>query len=86
MDGKPINGAALSGAERTRRYRAKRRAAPLDVISLPTDLLMLDAETIAGRIIAGCSPEKADAIAKSINQRLVVWRCGSFDLRLVPRR
>jgi len=48
--------------------------------------LSLDAESIAAVIIASVPETKADAIAKSINQRLVVWRCGSFDLRLVPRR
>jgi len=75
-----ISGAAMSGAERTRRYRARLRAGPVDVISLQADLLLLDEETIAARIIAGCSPEKADAIARSINQRLVVWRYGSLTL------
>jgi len=48
--------------------------------------LSLDPERIAARVFAAVPPEKADAIAKSINQRLAVWRCGSFDLRLVPRR
>jgi hypothetical protein len=45
----------------------------------------IDAEAIASRIIAGCSLEKVDAIAKSTNQRLVIWRCGSIDLRLQRR-
>jgi len=85
MSGKPINGAAMSGAERTRRYRARMRAGPVDVISLPADLLMLDAETIAARIFASVAPEKADAIARSLTQRLMVWRCGSHDLILVQR-
>ena len=48
--------------------------------------LSLDPERIAARVFAAVPPEKAYAIAKSINQRLAVWRCGSFDLRLVQRR
>jgi len=48
--------------------------------------LSLVPERIAARVFAAVPHEKADAIAKSINQRLAVWRCGSFDLRLVPRR
>jgi hypothetical protein len=54
--GKPINGAAMSGAERTRRYRTWLRAGPTDVISRPTDLLMLDAETIAAPIFTRRRP------------------------------
>ena len=48
--------------------------------------LALDAESIAALIIANVPETKADAIAKSLAQRLAIWRCGSFDLRLVPRR
>jgi len=32
-------------------------------------LLSLDAESLASLIVAGCSPEKADMVAKSINAR-----------------
>jgi len=48
------------------------------------DLLLLDAESLAGLIVAGCSPEKADKVAKSINARLLTWRVGSHALLLQP--
>ena len=54
-------------------------------ISLPADLLMPDPEIITARIFAGCGPEKTDKIANSLAQRLMVWRCGSYELRLVQR-
>jgi hypothetical protein len=73
---------ALHGAQRQQRYRAKLRAplqAPPPVP--PLDLQALDAEAIAVRILAAVPPEKADRIAAARNQRLVIWRVGSDDLR-----
>lgn len=68
----------MTSAERQRRYRDKLRAARP---TLPFDLLTLDAESIATRILQAVPPEKADRIAAALNQRLLQWRVGTFDPR-----
>ena len=77
----------LSGTQVARVHPpASDHTAACDTRITPAVNLQLDPETIAAKVVASVVPEKADAIARSITQRLTVWRCGSFDLRLIPRR
>jgi hypothetical protein len=46
------------------------------------DLLALDADAIASRILEAVTPEQADRIAKAIDRRLLTWRIGTFDAGL----
>jgi hypothetical protein len=46
------------------------------------DLLVLDADAIASRILEAVTPEQADRIAKAIDRRLLTWRIGTFDAGL----
>jgi hypothetical protein len=46
------------------------------------DLLALDAESIAARILEALPLETADQIARAIDQRLMSWRVGSFSAGL----
>ena len=75
MSRKLIGDVAMTAAQRQRRRRDKLRAsrpAP------PPELLTLDPETIVVRIFEAVSPEKADGIVRALNQRLVMWRVGTF--------
>jgi hypothetical protein len=47
-----------------------------------SDLLALDAEAIAARILECIPPAKADAIARAIDRRLLTWCAGMFDAGL----
>ena len=101
MPPKALNGMAMSGAERARRFRARRRASDMGIpISAPPALnvdsvpclrsgptidLAASAEVIASVIFDAVPAMKADAIVRALNQRLVHWRVGSCDLHLLPR-
>jgi len=74
--GKLIGGAAMTAAQRQQRRRDKLRA--LRPVPSP-DLLTVDAEVIAARIMMSVPPEKADRIVAALNQRLVHWRVRTFD-------
>jgi hypothetical protein len=67
---------SMSSAERQQRYRDRQRASRPQP---PPDLLALDAEAIAQKIMANVPPEKADKIAQALNRHLVLWRVGTFN-------
>jgi len=46
--------------------------------------MTLTAEVIASLIVASVPPEKSDAIARRINQRLVHWHVGSHPILNLP--
>ena len=90
-----LNGKAMSAAERQARRRARLRGTMSQVSSSldtdhatgplarscpESDLLSLDVEVIARRIIAAMPPEKATQVAVAINQQLVHWRVGGHPI------